>query len=59
MKAVINMYKEVLSPVKVEGENSKEFAVRAGMHQGSILCYGDGCGDREGGEGGMCPDVCR
>ena len=27
----------VLSQVKVEGENSKEFAVRVGIHQGSIL----------------------
>ena len=37
MKAVIKMYKEVLSQVKVEGEDSKEFAVRVGIHQGSIL----------------------
>ena len=27
----------VLSLVKVEGEDSKEFAVRVGIHQGSIL----------------------
>ena len=31
------MYQEVLSQVKVEGEDSKEFAVRVGIHQGSIL----------------------
>ena len=37
MKAVIKMYQEVLSQVKVEGENSKEFAVRVGIHQWSIL----------------------
>ena len=33
----MEMYKEVLSQVKVEGENSKEFAVRVGIHQGSVL----------------------
>ena len=27
----------VLSQVKVEGEDSKEFTVRVGIHQGSIL----------------------
>ena len=37
MKAVIKMYKEMLSRVKVEGENSKEFAVRVGIHQGSVI----------------------
>ena len=31
------MYQEVLPQVKVEGEISKEFAVRVGIHQGSIL----------------------
>ena len=31
------MNQEVLSQMKVEGENSKEFAVRVGIHQGSIL----------------------
>ena len=31
------MYQEMLSQVKVEGEDSKEFAVRVGIHQGSIL----------------------
>ena len=35
--AVMKMYQEVLSQVKVEGEDSKEFAVRVGIHQGSIL----------------------
>ena len=37
VKTVIKMYKEVLSQVKVKGEDSKEFAVRVGIHQGSIL----------------------
>ena len=37
VKAVMKMYKEVLSQVKVEGEDSKEFAVRVGIQQGSIL----------------------
>ena len=37
MKAVMKMYEEVLSQVKVEGENMKEFAVRVGIHQGSVL----------------------
>ena len=37
MKAVMKMYKEVLPQVKVEGEDSKELAVRMGIHQGSVL----------------------
>ena len=37
MKAVMKMYKEVLCQVKVEGEDLKEFAVRMGIHQGSVL----------------------
>ena len=37
MNAVMKMYQEVLSQVKVEGEDSKEFAVRVGIHQGSVL----------------------
>ena len=37
MNAVRKMYQEVVSQVKVEGEDSKEFAVRVGIHQGSIL----------------------
>ena len=37
LKAIMKMYKEVLSQVKVEGEDSKEFAVRVGIHQGSVL----------------------
>ena len=37
VKAMIKMYEEVLSQVKVEGEDSKEFAVRVGIYQGSIL----------------------
>ena len=36
MNAVMKMYQKVLSQVKVEGEDSKEFAVRVGIHQGSI-----------------------
>ena len=34
---LMEMYKEVLSRVSVEGEDSKEFAVRVGLHQGSVL----------------------
>ena len=37
MKAVMKMYKEVLSHVKVKGEDSKEFAVRVDIHQRSVL----------------------
>ena len=37
VNAVMKMYWEVLSQVKVEGEDSKEFAVKVGIHQGSIL----------------------
>ena len=37
MKAVMKMYQEVLSQVKVKGDDTKEFAVRVGIHQGSIL----------------------
>ena len=37
VKAMIKMYKVVLSQVKVEVEDSKEFAVRVGIHQGSVL----------------------
>ena len=37
VNAVMKMYQEVLSQVTVEGEDSKEFAVRVGIHQGSIL----------------------
>ena len=37
VKAVMKMYQEVMSQVKVEGEDSKEFTVRVGIHQGSIL----------------------
>ena len=37
VNAVMKMYQEVLSHVKVKGEDSKEFAVRVGIHQGSIL----------------------
>ena len=36
MKAVMKTCKEVLSQVKVEGEDSKEFAVRVGIHQWSV-----------------------
>ena len=37
VKAVMEMYKEVLSRVNVEGEDSREFEVRVGIHQGSVL----------------------
>ena len=37
VKAVMKLYQEVLSQVKVEGEDSKEFTVRVGIYQGSIL----------------------
>ena len=37
VNAVMKMYQEVLSQVKVEGKDSKEFAVRVVIHQGSIL----------------------
>ena len=37
VKAVMKMYKEVLSQMKVEGEDSREFVVRVGIHQGSVL----------------------
>ena len=37
VKAVMKMNKEVLSQGKVDGEDLKEFAVRVGIHQGSIL----------------------
>ena len=37
VKTVMKVYKEVLSRVKVEGEGSKEFAVRMGIYQGSVL----------------------
>ena len=33
----MKMYEEVLSKVKVEGENMKEFAVQVGIHQGLVL----------------------
>ena len=51
---VMMLYKEVLSQVKVEGEDSKEFALRVRIHKLSpfaiYLCCGDGWGDRGGGE---------
>ena len=37
VNAVIKMYQEVLSQVNMKGEDSKEFAVLVGIHQGSIL----------------------
>ena len=37
VNAVMKMYQEVLSQVKVEGQDSKKFAVRVIIHQGSIL----------------------
>ena len=36
-KAVMKMYKEVWFQVKVEGEDSKGFAVRVGIHQLLVL----------------------
>ena len=33
----MKMYKVVFSHVKVEGEDSMEFAVRVGIHQGSVF----------------------
>ena len=36
VKAVMKMYGKVLSQVKLEGEDSKEFAMRVGIHQGSV-----------------------
>ena len=59
VKAVMKIYQEVLSQVKVEGEDSKEFVLRVGIRQGSILSPFSGCGDRRGGEGGTCLAVCR
>ena len=55
VKVVMKMYKDMLSRVKVEDEDSKEFAVRVGIHQGVSpfavhLCCGSGCGDRGGGK---------
>ena len=37
VKALMKRYKEVLSQMTVEGEDSKEIAVRVGIHQGSVL----------------------
>jgi len=37
VKAVMKIYKGVLFQVKMEDEVSNEFAVRVGMHQGSVL----------------------
>ena len=37
VNTVTKMYQEVLSQVKVESKDSKEFAVRVGIHQGSVL----------------------
>ena len=54
----------MLSRVSVEGEDSKEFAVRVGIHQGSVLSPFIFAVVMEvvtevGGKGGTCPDVCR
>ena len=63
MKAVMKMYKEVLSQVKVECEDSREFAVRVGIHQGSVLSpfifavVMDVVTEKVAAE--TCPDVCR
>ena len=59
VKAVMKMYKKVLSQMKVEGKDANEFAVRVGIHEGSVLCSGNGCGDSGGGKQGACPDVYR
>ena len=37
VRVVMKMYKEVLSWVKVKGKDSKEFAVRLGIHQWLVL----------------------
>ena len=37
VNAVMEMYKEVLFQVKVEGEDSRELAVRVGIQQGAVL----------------------
>ena len=37
MKAVMKIYKEVLSQVKVEGEDSKVFVLGVDIYQGSVL----------------------
>ena len=59
MNAVMKMYQEV----QVEGEDSMEFAVRVGIHQGSILSPLIFAVVMDvvtgGGKGGTCPDVCR
>ena len=39
VNAVMRMYQEVLSQVKVQGEDSKEFAVRVGIHRGQSFCH--------------------
>ena len=66
VNAVMKMYQKMLSQVKVEGEDSKEFAVRVGIHQGSDLLLfifavvmDEVTGEGGGGKGGTCPDVCR
>ena len=38
VKAVMKMYKEVLSQVKVEGEDSKGFAMRVAYIKGQSFC---------------------
>ena len=56
MKALMKMYQEVLSQIKMESEDSKEFAVSVGIHQSMVssftvhLCCSYECGDRGGGK---------
>ena len=63
VKAVMKLYQDVQSLVKMEGEDSKEFTMRVGIQQGSILLPFIFAVVMDvvtgGGEGGMCPDVCR
>ena len=37
VKVIMTMYEDVTTAVKVDGEISSEFAVRVGVHQGSVL----------------------
>ena len=62
MGAVMKMYQEMLSQVKVEelkGVRSESGHTSGVNPLTAHLCCGDGCGDIRGGKGGTCPDVCR
>ena len=58
VNAVMKMYQEVLSQVKVEGVRSESRHTSGVNHIAAHLCCDDGCGDRGGGKGRTCPDVC-